>query len=111
MYKAPPLPKGKLPRLPRPRVANHMSPIVGQTQGAPGPPPPYGALWVCTLRQASVQAQQNKILISGTIGAFQSRRRGAAMCGSCPKYWVAVELTVVIATENTVSVDTVLTFI
>ena len=31
-------------------------------------PPPYGALWVCALRQASVQAEQNKILISGTIG-------------------------------------------
>ena len=40
MYSAPPLPKGKLPRLPRPRVANYMSPIVGQTHGAPGSPHP-----------------------------------------------------------------------
>ena len=27
MYVAPALPKGKLPRLPRPCVANHMSPV------------------------------------------------------------------------------------
>ena len=35
MYIAPPLLKEKLPRLPRPRVANHKSPIAGLT-----PPPP-----------------------------------------------------------------------
>ena len=40
MYVAPPLLKEKLPRLPRPRVANHKSPIAGVTHGAPGSPPP-----------------------------------------------------------------------
>ena len=40
MYIAPPLLKEKLPRLPRPRVANHKSPIAGLTHGAPGSPPP-----------------------------------------------------------------------
>ena len=49
--------------------------------------PPHGALWVYVLRQASTQAQQNKILISGTIGTFRSGKRGAAGCGSRPRYW------------------------
>ena len=39
---------------------------------------PCGALWVYALPQASAQAQQNKILISGTIGACRSGKRGAA---------------------------------
>ena len=42
---------------------------------------PCGALWVYALPQASAQAQQNKILISGTIGACWSGKRGAAACG------------------------------
>ena len=40
MYKAPPLPNKKLPRSPRPHVANHMSLIVGLTHGAPSSPCP-----------------------------------------------------------------------
>ena len=39
MYIAPPLLKEKVPRLPRPRVANHKYPIAGPTHGAPGSPP------------------------------------------------------------------------
>ena len=72
------------------------------------PHPPCGALWVPALRQASAQAQQNKILISGAIGAFRSGKRGAAGCESCPRYWAT--LCSWYPTENTVSVDTVLTF-
>ena len=45
MYIAPPLLKEKLPRLPRPRVANHKSPIAGLTHGAPGSPPPPPIKW------------------------------------------------------------------
>ena len=38
---APPLLKEKLPRLPRPAVANHRVPTLDPTHGAPGSPPPH----------------------------------------------------------------------
>ena len=53
--------------------------------------PPYGDLWVTRWweSQADTQAQQNKILISGTIGAFRSGSRGAMQAVSNPRYWAA----------------------
>ena len=77
----------------------------------PPPPPRYRALRVYALRQASAQAQQNKILISGTRGAFWSGKRGAAACGSRPRCRMAAEICPMLPTENTVSVDTALTSI
>ena len=40
MCSAMPHAKRKVPRLPGPCMANHMSPIVGHNNGARGPPPP-----------------------------------------------------------------------
>ena len=75
------------------------------------PPPPCGALWVYALGKASAQAQQHKILISDTIGAFGSRKRGATTCGSQLRYKSAADICWELPTENSVSVDTMLTFL
>ena len=47
----------------------------------PPPHPPVRSLVGCALRRASAQAQQNKILISGTRGTFRSGKRCATECG------------------------------
>ena len=44
-------------------------------------PPPVRSLVGCALRRVNTQAQQNKILISGTRGAFWSEKRCATECG------------------------------
>ena len=47
------------------------------------PPPPLGSLLDCALRQASTQAQQNKILISGTRGTFSVWKK------MCNRVWTS----------------------
>ena len=74
--------------------------------GGGGPLPPYGVVWVtrCCGSQADTQSQQNKILISGTRGAFRSGNRSSVMMPA-PRYWAAAIFCAL--QRNTVSMDTV----
>ena len=92
------------PTVPRP---HGVLPSARHQRCRPKPPAPRTEPcgFPCYDRQ-STQAQQNKILISGTIGAFRSGKRGAAACGSRPGSWAATEIGVAVPTENTVSADT-----
>ena len=82
VYNSPPLPKRKLPRLPRPRVAKHMFAVVGKTHGAPGsphPPTPGPARLARYTSIANVVGQPRsrshrsgsliKVMVNGTVMA------------------------------------------
>ena len=65
-------------------------PLEGPGGGGGGRCTPYGVVWVtrCCGSQADTQSQQNKILISGTRGAFRSGNRSSVMMPA-PRYWAA----------------------
>ena len=67
-----------------------VSSLAIKSQSPQAPAPPYGVVWVACWceSQADTQSQQNKILISGTRGAFRSGNRSSVMM-LAPRYWVA----------------------
>ena len=76
--------------------------------------PPVRSLVGCALRRASTQAQQNKILSSGTRGTFRSGKSCATECGRLEP-GTGLQLPLLNSNLNsdlqrdTVSIDTALT--